>query len=278
MTQPPYDLVMDSYIYNMIRKYSPYFVDYASNDFSNDRDFEADLDVMYLRKLYQAKVKLLALDPAMNNTGIMRGVLSQGKLWELEGQCLNRKSIEQKMTPEKLALKSSWKAAYDLEYFSLLHRCLHEHLESCHIWLAELPLGSQSAMAMKGCGAVLALLASLTNQTKTTDRPFIPIKVHQVRSLGKTKNDIIQWARETYPHAYLDEAKCYAEHEADALTVMHLGLNQEGLLKDLRDTQLLLGRNLQKANLGIRISLSPEETVAIREYEQWLHRLKTHVI
>lgn len=239
-----------------------------------NRDFDADLTPSYCQKLYEARIKLLALDPAMNNTGVMEGVLSQGKLWELRGSCINRKLLEEKMTPDKLALKSSWKAAHDLEYFSLLNQQLQLNLESCHICLAELPIGSQSAMAMKSYGATLALLASLSKQEK----PFIPVKARQVRSLGKTKDDIIQWAKTTYPYALLDKAKCLAEHEADALAVMHLGLNQEGLLKELKTTQQLLGRKLEENRLGVTSSFSPGEVLTIRSYERWLEKAKVEVI
>lgn len=257
----PYDLDIN------LKKYQEY-LDYF------DRDFDADLTPSYCKKLYEARIKLLALDPAMNNTGIIKGVLSQGKLWELKGSCINRKLLEERMAPDKLVLKSSWKAAYDLEYFSLLNQQLQANLESCHVCLAELPLGSQSAMAMKSYGATLALLASLSKQEK----PFIPVKAHQVRSLGKTKDDIIQWAKTTYPHALLSKAKCLAEHEADALAVMHLGLNQEGLLKELKATQQLLGKKLEENNLGITTPLSPEEVLTIRSYERWLEKSKIAVI
>ena len=93
----------------------------------------------------------------------------------------------------------------------------------------EVPVGSQSARAMASYGVCIGLLAALS------DKPLIEVtptevKLAAVGSKTASKQEMISWASDLYPHLNWIKSRGKSEladkneHIADAIGAIHAGI------------------------------------------------------
>lgn len=168
---------------------------------------------------------MLGLDPSMANTGMCWGnYLLDERTFMPEGLEL----IETKPGTDKKVRKSS--VDFD-RCRKLLHGvrtvCREEGIQYA---FAELPTGSQNAVAMKGYGVSICVMASLpVPVVQVTPRE---VKVAALDRATASKEDMIIWATTRWPHLpfltrTLHGQQVYVnknEHLADALAAVEAGL------------------------------------------------------
>ena len=159
---------------------------------------------------------ILGLDPSFRNWGIALMNYTSNTLTLLEVKVIQTK-------PHKKSKLS--KALQDLQDAQTLLTGVLSYALKADVVVIELPLGSQSAAAMKSYGICIGLAAAL-NQLKIPFYYVNPFDVKRVVGSTKTtKEEIIEWVNNRHPNI-LDKAKCRAEHQADACIAIYAALNQ----------------------------------------------------
>lgn len=161
-------------------------------------------------------MKILGFDPSLRNWGI--AITSYDPIADTltvhKVDVIKTKTIKDK--------KQS-KAVLDLQRAQTLIEGLLPYLDDVELIVIELPLGSQTASAMKSYGMCLGITACLT----TLGIPFIyktPFDLKRV--IGKretTKEEIIDWVNQRHPNV-LSKYKTSAEHQADAVLAIYSAL------------------------------------------------------
>lgn len=159
-----------------------------------------------------ATLTIAGLDPAVSNLG-----MSKGKL-DIETGILTLEDIGLVHT-EKTKLKGTRVNIDDIERCKQLYNGMNTFLEGVDVVCVEIPVGSQSARAMMSYGACCMLTASI-------DLPVIPVLPHEVKlaacnNKNATKEDMIQWVKDTYPYVEFPKAKAKTEHIADSVATIH---------------------------------------------------------
>lgn len=170
------------------------------------------------------KIRIIGVDPSMSNLGIAKGWLDIDDLtWAVDEVGLTK--------TEKSKLKAIRKSDDDYERSRLLYEALSEAEEKALLAFVEMPIGSQSAAAMKSYGMCIQLIAGL-------DIPVIKVTPGQVKSFATgdknaTKEEMIAWATEKFPDInWLRQGKRLIganEHLADAVGAINAGMQQEDL-------------------------------------------------
>lgn len=179
-----------------------------------------------------SKIKIIGIDPSMSNLGIAKGYMNLDTLeWEVE-------EVELTKT-EKGKSKTVRKSSDDYDRARLLYEALSQAEKGAEIAFVEMPIGSQSAAAMKSYGMCIQLIASL-------DIPVIQVtpaqvKLHATGDKNATKEEMIYWATDRFPEANwlrqgvrLTQAN---EHLADACGAINAGILEDdfkALIKMLR--------------------------------------------
>lgn len=179
-----------------------------------------------------SKIRIIGIDPSFRNTGIAKGWLDLDTLkWEVE-------EVELAKT-EKGKSKTVRKSSDDFDRARLLVEAVKEAEKGAEIAFVEMPIGSQSADAMKSYGVCIALIASL-------DIPVIQVspnqvKIHATGDRMATKEEMIAWAYEKFPDInWLKRGAKLTlnnEHLADACAAINAGILEDdfkALIKMLR--------------------------------------------
>ncbi|WKZ86267.1 hypothetical protein N5B55_04775 [Ralstonia pickettii] len=173
------------------------------------------------------KLKLLGLDPSLSNFGIAKMTLDLTDMSvDVDDLVLVKTEPEQDKKKKKAVRQNS----LDLERGRILHDALIEHAKGFQIAVAEVPVGSQSARAMASYGVCIGVLAACPV-------PMIQVTPSEVKMAGfgvktATKDEMIEWAMQTYPAApwlmRKEKGKLLPiaanEHLADAVAAVHAGI------------------------------------------------------
>lgn len=161
------------------------------------------------------KIKIACFDPSLRNFGIARIILDTvaGQA-SVDGLVL----VETETSKDKKARKN----ATDIDRALLLFEGMMEACAWADIAVAEVPVGSQSADAMKSYGICIGMLAACP-------LPLIQVSPTEVKKAAcgygtATKEEMIAWATSKWPEAPWFTAKTHGvvrftgknEHLADA--------------------------------------------------------------
>jgi len=174
----------------------------------------------------QQRILVAGLDPAFKNWGIARAWLDVETL-DIEVSRLRLVQTE-KRSGKDVRVNSD-----DLRRARELREAMLEETSDCAVIFAEIPSGSQSARSNMGFGIAIGVIAGA------------PVNVIQVQPLeakiaavGKktaSKDDMIAWAVDNYPHSDWLTRKLKGEirytndneHLADALAIIRAGIKSE---------------------------------------------------
>jgi hypothetical protein len=172
-------------------------------------------------------IKVGGFDPSMKNFGMIKGQLdlATGVLTNLELK-LQESSIDKEA-------KGVRKNSQDLDRARKLYKAMTEFFSDTDVVCVEMPVGSQSANAMKSYAMCVTLTATLTPVVIQVT----PSEVKLVATNSKTasKADMINWATKQYPDADWLRVKRKGvmelvdknEHLADALGALHSGVKTD---------------------------------------------------
>jgi Holliday junction resolvasome RuvABC endonuclease subunit len=175
-----------------------------------------------LETLAPKTIKVLGIDPAMSNFGLVLADLDP-----ITGKIVGTPQVRLISTKGTKDKKTIRKSSDDLRRARDLYLPTTEWVELADLVCSEMPLGSQNSSAMKSVGMCLGLLASI-------QKPLIQVMPDEVKlaSVGNktaSKADMIQWAVGQYPDvAWLTRNNKKGapitlanEHIADAFGVIH---------------------------------------------------------
>ena len=181
--------------------------------------------------LNHSGLKVVGFDPSLRNWGIAHGFLTMNSeaKWHLD---ISRMSVTQPVLPKGKQVRQNCE---DLEAAEQLCKAAWEAAKGAQAIFVEIPVGSQSAMAMKGYGLCIGVLGAL----RTAGIPFFEVTPTEVKmaTVGiktATKEQMIAWATAKYPNAgwpyYLEKGEqllsaAKAEHMADAIGAIEAGLS-----------------------------------------------------
>lgn len=177
-------------------------------------------------------IRIAGVDPSLTNTGLSKFEYNMGTG---DLKLIGLSLIE----TEKLTTKSVRQNSDDLRRVQVIYRGMAAWLQDCTFFFGEIPTGAQSARAAYAFGMVLGLIGSFS-----TKRPLIQVqpsetKMAAVGTKTASKEEIIEWATETYPDGDWLRAKTKGverfiaknEHMADACAIVHAGLRTEEFLR-----------------------------------------------
>lgn len=172
-------------------------------------------------------LKIAALDPSFNNTGIAIATLNK----DLELRVHKLTLIQPDKTTNKARAKLKIrKSNDDIRRAKFACESIQAEIKGCDIVFAEIPVSGQSARAAFSFGIVYGILAGI-------EQPLIELTPQEVKVAATgiktaTKEEMMAWAYEKYPHLNwrkikrngIQVLKKDSEHEADAIGVLHAGL------------------------------------------------------
>ena len=163
-------------------------------------------------------IHFLTLDPSLRNMGLATGVI------HTQADIININHIDvikTKPNPQDKQNIQDMTTAYEL------FTGLKPFVEHADIIFVELPYSGQSSRAMVSYAVCVALIGALHYYNKN----IITVTPHQVKKFiqqhtqvnNPQKQDVINWVQTKYTNLDLT-VKTKAEHIADAITTMHVGL------------------------------------------------------
>ena len=181
------------------------------------------------------QLKIMGIDPSLNNFGIFFGIL------DLNTGFFENPQLFLSQLPEKKSNKKSVRQnSHDLD-------CARFHVNNLNQFIAyhkpdvicvELPVGSQTARAMASYGICVGIIASIT--TPLIQVTPLEVKLAATGSKTATKSEMINWAVEQFPDAawlkHGGKLTSKNEHIADALGAIYAGVktDQFKLITSLR--------------------------------------------
>lgn len=171
-------------------------------------------------------IKILGIDPALNNLGLARATLN------IETLDIHIDSLTLVRTDGENA-KTVRKNSDDLRRAKVLYDGMVEACKGASFAIAEVPVGSQSARAMASYGMCVGVLAACPI-------PLIQVTPSEVKlaAVGyktATKDEMIEWAMNKHPYANWLMRKSKGqlvpindnEHLADAVAAIEAGIKTE---------------------------------------------------
>lgn len=167
------------------------------------------------------KYRIVGLDPSLRNLGIAKGYFDTETKKLTIDFCL---TVSPKIPKGKMRVGTR-----DILRVRHLLDALIPHLKDADLVIAEVPIGSQSASAMKSYAVCIALLAVV----QKIKGELIEVTPQQVKAivgnLEASKADVIQWVQQHNPEAPLELYRgsinaTKAEHQADAVVAIYAGL------------------------------------------------------
>ena len=191
------------------------------------------------------KIRVVGQDPSMNNWGLVAADIDLSKECEITLVAMTViRNVKKDMKQTKQVRRSS----LDLERTRDLHAGVLEFFNTHKpkFTMVEVPHGSQSASAMKGYGICLGILGCITT-------PMIALtegecKTHALGKKSATKNEMINWAMEKFPHSDWKMRKSkgelvgvdgYNEHIADACGALETGMFSDQFINAVEMAKLL---------------------------------------
>jgi hypothetical protein len=161
-------------------------------------------------------MRIVSFDPSLRNWGV--AILDYDPIHDVievvSVDVIKTKPIKKSKLP---------KSQQDLEAAQALIQGVLDYASSADVIVIELPIGSQSAAAMKSYGICIGITACLTE----LQIPFIYKSPYDIkRVVGKketSKEEIIDWVHERHPNK-LSKYKNSAEHQADAIVAAYSAL------------------------------------------------------
>jgi len=172
------------------------------------------------------KIKIVGIDPALNNFGLAQATL------DLETLELH---IDNLILPQTEAEngKTVRKNSDDIRRANILYTGMVEACAGASFAIAEVPVGSQSSRAMASYGICCGVLAACPIpliQVNPTE-----VKLAAIGEKNASKIEMIEWAMAKYPYAnwimrkvkgVLQPQACN-EHLADAISAIHAGIKTD---------------------------------------------------
>lgn len=172
------------------------------------------------------RIQVAGIDPALRNMGVALMTLDTDTM---ELALLDLKLFE----TEKMAGKTVRQNSDDLRRAKELVKGLDTVTKGCTLVFAEIPTGAQSARAALSFGIAIGVLASCP-------LPVIQVqpwetKLAAVGTKTASKQEMIEWAGETYPTGPWLRRKLKGEsvlvdkneHLADACAIVHAGIKTD---------------------------------------------------
>lgn len=161
-------------------------------------------------------MNILGLDPSLNNFGIAKGILTDTL------SITYTDVIQHKIKKDKTKQNSR-----DINAALHIFKHLYPLLKDIDVIIVEVPIGSQSSRAMVSYGVCIALIGVISyfNPKVIQVSPFDVKKL--VGSRTASKEDVIQWVQSNHPTLNLPKAIGKAEHIADAIAAIHVGLESK---------------------------------------------------
>lgn len=186
-------------------------------------------------ELNKNQLKILGIDPSLNNFGYFFGILDLNTGF-LENPHVYLSQLPEKKSDKKVVRQNS----HDMD-------CARFHIDNLKAFIShhqpdvvcvELPVGSQTARAMASYGICIGIIAGITT-------PLIQVTPTEVKLAATgiktaTKSDMIKWAVEQFPDAqwlkHGGKLTAKNEHIADALGAIYAGVktDQFKLITSLR--------------------------------------------
>ncbi|WP_140335309.1 hypothetical protein, partial [Vibrio parahaemolyticus] len=136
------------------------------------------------------KLKVLALDPSLQNFGMVKGFI------DIDDDdfpfTIEQMVLQESKGADKKTAKVVRKNSDDIRRAKSLHKALHEMLKDVNMVFVEVPVGSQSARSMASYGICVGIIASI-------NKPMIQVTPTEVKlaAVGcktASKQDMIDWA------------------------------------------------------------------------------------
>lgn len=172
------------------------------------------------------------IDPSFTATGLAKG------LYDTETGDLNVYALNL-VTTEKDQGKQVRVNSDDLRRASILTVGIHQWIADCHVVMAEVPTGSQSAAAAKGLAIATGVLGSV-GEVGAFKGKLIQVQPTENKKLfcgskNASKDDMIEEAMRRWPKAGWRMRKLKGElvplneneHLADACGAIHAGLQTD---------------------------------------------------
>jgi len=181
---------------------------------------------------------LLGMDPSMSNWGIScaryNTVTGEIKITHVD-------VIQTKLVKQKGVRANS----LDIDRAAFVLEGILPYVQQANAIFVEVPVGSQSAAAMKSYAMCVSLLAAL----RVGGYPFHQLTPTQVKLIATddpeaSKKDMIQWAMTTHPtapwamqkkHGVMVPVENKVEHMADATAAIHAGIELEAFQQTLKE-------------------------------------------
>ena len=172
------------------------------------------------------KIPVLGLDPSLRNWGLAEGMLDleSGYLSDL-----NLTIVETEVDDRKQVRQNS----KDLIATEQLAAAIFPIARKAKLVFVEVPVGSQSAAAMKSYGVCVGILGTMKAQgIQLIEVSPMEVKENFTGKKHATKEQMIQKALEWYPEANFPRERgkatgkviAKAEHVADAIAAIHAGV------------------------------------------------------
>lgn len=170
-------------------------------------------------------IKAIGIDPSLTNTGIAQVTV------DLNTEAITVKDLKLMQT-EKIQAKQVRVSSDSLRRAADIAAFLRRESTDYRIAFAEVPSGGQSAKAVYSFGISVGLLAFLGLDVPVIEVQPSETKLATVGTKTASKQEMIEWAVETYPSAPWIRRKLKGElvltnaneHLADALAVVHAGI------------------------------------------------------
>lgn len=181
-------------------------------------------------------IQVAGLDPSLRNWGLARGT------FDTKNNVLALQDIRIQETESEKG-KTVRASSDDLRCAGLLVTATHKWIADCGVVFAEVPSGSQSARGSFSNGICLGVMGSIGPVGGYKGRliQVTPSEVKKAATGYKTasKDDMIMWAMEAYPHlpwiitsrgANKGQPSPTNEHMADAVAAIHAGVRTDQFL------------------------------------------------
>lgn len=172
-------------------------------------------------------LKFVSADPSFRNFGMSKGTI------DISTFEINVEELKLVKTEKPKGQKTVRVSSIDYQRARLLIKGFKEFTSDADIIFAEMPVGSQSAVAMKGYGVSIATIA-------TAVKPLIQVSPDEVKMVAvgnktASKKEMIDWAVDLYPNLNWPRARNNptgrivneAEHLADSIAAAHAGIETE---------------------------------------------------
>lgn len=172
------------------------------------------------------KIKILGIDPALNNFGLAQATL------DLETLELHIDNLSLPQTESENG-KTVRKNSDDIRRANILYSGMIEACKGASFAIAEVPVGSQSSRAMASygicCGVLAACPIPLIQVTPSE------VKLAAIGEKNASKIEMIEWAMKKYPYANwvmrkvkgVMQPQACNEHLADAIAAIEAGLKTQ---------------------------------------------------